>query len=114
MEEIRGIVLYNIERDGNLNGVYTNNHPDMSGIIFTETARLVDDTLIEGNTQVHIYESLYFDQATWIHCKLTFGITNGVYQATWELPNGDIPFRGEGFLMNDRQIAISYWFTANN
>lgn len=107
--EFRGIVLYDIERNGFLNGVYSNNHPVATGRIFTETARLVDDTLVEGTTEVHIYESLYFDLTEWVHCRLTFRITNGVYVAEWRLPNDEVIFRGEGFLMNDRQIAITYW-----
>jgi len=105
----RGIVLYNIERNKFLNGVYSNNHPATGGRIFTETVRLIDDSLVEGNTLVHIYESLYFDLEDWVNCRLTFRITDGVYRAVWQLPNGNIIFRGEGFLMNDRQIAITYW-----
>lgn len=69
----------------------------------------MDNTLAEGTTEVHIYESLYFDLIEWVHCTLTFRITNGVFAAEWRLLNNEVIFRGEGFLMNERQIAISYW-----
>lgn len=106
MEEIRGIVLYSIERDNSLNGVYTNSHPSTRAIIFTETARLRQGNLIEG--QRAIFDSSYFDFDGINICTLIIEIINGVYIAEWQLQNGTI-FRGQGFLMNDRQIAISYW-----
>lgn len=110
MGNFRGIVLYNIELDGNLNGVYTSNHPEMRARIFTETARLRDNTLIENKTEVHIYDSFYFDAVDGrVNCTLTFRITNGIYNAEWVLENGFI-FVGQGFQMNERQIAVSYWF----
>lgn len=112
MNEFRGIVLYNIELNGNLNGVYTNDHPITNARIFTETARLINDTLIENETKVHEYDCFYFDAVDGrVNCTLTFRITNGIYNAEWVLENGYI-FRGQGFQMNDRQIAISYWFNA--
>jgi len=105
MNEFRGIVLYNIELNGNLNGVYTNDHPITNNRIFTETARPRDN-------ETNVYDCFYFDAADGrVNCTLTFTITNGIYDAEWELENGFI-FRGRGFQMNDRQIAISYWFNA--
>ncbi|WP_162127943.1 hypothetical protein [Flavobacterium phycosphaerae] len=113
MEEFRGLVLYNLELDGNLNGVYTNNHPDLRGQIFTETARLRDDTIIVDETQIRVYDCFYFDAVDGsINCTLTFNITNRIITATWTL-NGRVIFTGEGFQMNDRQIAISYWHADN-
>ncbi len=108
MDEFRGIVLYNIERNGNLNGVYTNNHPVTESRIFTETARLVDDTLIEGNTEIHIYESCYFDAINGgVNRNLTFRISDGIINAQWSIGE-QILFVGQGFQMNERQIAITY------
>ena len=109
MNEFKGIVLYNIERDGNLNGVYTNNDSNGNARIATETARLIDDSLVEGDTEVHIYDCFYFNNDEGINCTLTFRITNGIYRADWQLNDGTPIFIGEGFQMNDRQIAISYW-----
>lgn len=111
MNEFRGIVLYNIERNGNLNGVYTNNHPITNGRISTETARLRENTLIEADTEVIVYDCFYFDTVDGgIECTLTFRITNGIYGVEWHLQNQTNPiFIGEGFRMNDTQIVISYW-----
>lgn len=106
MDEIGGIVLYNIERDGNLNGVYTNNHPITVARIFTEIARLRPGIALDA--PFRIYDSFYFDNEGGHTCTLIFTITNGIYAAEWRLDNG-IVFSGEGYQMNDRQIAISYW-----
>ncbi len=110
MNEFFGIVLYNIERDGNLNGVFTNIRIP-SARIFTETARRrIDDPGDSDNSQR--YDFFYFDsnnnQETGI---LTIAVdNNNIFNATWVL-NGVVQpiFRGRGFLMNERQIAISYW-----
>lgn len=110
MNELRGIVLYNIERDGNLNGVYTNNLIPNS-FIFTETARRRFSDPFD-NDRNRRYDFFYFDtnnnQQNGI---LTMSIdNNNIYNVDWVL-DGDLnpTFRGQGFLMNDRQIAISYW-----
>lgn len=112
MDEIgfRGIVLFNIEKDENLNGVYTNNHPITDSRIFTETARLIEPITFNGTIENRIYDCFYFDAVDGgVDCTLTFRISNGRYDATWQLSNGNIIFRGQGFQMNDSQIAISYW-----
>ncbi|MBK7040348.1 MAG: hypothetical protein IPH46_07740 [Bacteroidetes bacterium] len=38
MSKVKGIVLYNIELNGKLSGVYTNDDPALKGKIFTEIA----------------------------------------------------------------------------
>ena len=112
MEKLKGIVLYNIERDGCLNGVYTNNLTS-GAEIFTETAKLKSktDKKTNENTFVEVYDCFYFDAVDGrIDCTLTFTSTNGIIDAKWVLLDDDRPlFIGQGFLMNDRQIAISYW-----
>lgn len=111
MDEIRDIVLYDKERDGNLNGVYSNNHAITNGRIFTETARLRAPAKFAGVAEIQNYDSFYFDAIEGrVDCTLIFRITNGIYTAEWTLVGEDRPFFvGEGYLMNDRQIAIAYW-----
>lgn len=110
MEDFRGIILYNIELNGNLNGVYTNNHKDKKGEILNEIAKL--RTRTETDSIVEIYDCVYFeDNSERISCTLTFTITNGIINAVWQPVDKDKPlYRGEGFKMNDHQIAIAYWF----
>lgn len=112
MVEFKGIVLYNIEADNNLNGVYTNNHPLTNNRIFAETARFIPDESSEnGETEIRVYDCFYFDTEGEIECTLTFSITNGIIDVVWSIGQRVI-FRGQGFQMNERQIAISYWFNA--
>lgn len=101
-----GIVLYDIEKDGNLNGVYTNNV--VKGKIFTETARLKSK-----KNNVSTYDFFYFDIEDTYTGKLTITEKDGVLDCTWNVyeindgKGGDL-FTGQGFKMNERQIAIYY------
>ncbi len=112
MEEFRGIVLYSVERDNNLNGVYTNNHPLAVNRIYTETARLrAAEISSDGETETRTYDCFYFENERGVECVLRFIISNGIFDAIWSI--GDrVIFEGQGFQMNDRQIAISYSFKA--
>ena len=117
MNEFRGIVLYDMQLDGNLNGVYTNDHRELSGRILTETARVkLNSEPFEGMDGTFEYDAVYIDvDNTFVNCDLTLIVRNRIIKAEWRLQNQTgIIFRGEGFVMNDRQIALSYWFTANS
>jgi len=113
-EKFRGIVLYNLELNGNLNGVYTNNLTP-NAEIFTETNRRINvkDNDNEIN-DIRNYDCFYYDfEEGRVDCSLRLIITNGIYRAEWIRLNEQTPiFIGEGFRMNERQIAISYWLNA--
>ncbi|WP_333878566.1 hypothetical protein [Flavobacterium sp.] len=110
MNNVRGIVLYDTESDNTLNGVYTNNDPSVWGTILGETARLVKSyPNTDNGTQLLEYDCFYFDFPTGgVSCTLLLEVNGRVYKAKW-LANGKTLFEGEGFKMNERQIAISYW-----
>lgn len=105
---IRGIVLYTRLLDGNLDGVYTNNHPNTQARQLWERATLIRE---ESTENFQVYNCVYQDlDNSEIVCRLTFTITNSIITAEWFLENNTNPtFRGEGFQMNENQIAISYW-----
>ena len=110
MSKLKGIILYDIQLDGHLTGVYTNNHPLSNGTISTETARLVSsDGSFRGNGRME-YECFWFDHVEGsINGRLVFTVTNGTIEAEWFVGNDTLPtFTGYGFQMNERQIAISY------
>lgn len=110
MSKVKGIVLYDLELDGNINEVYTNNHPQSNGNILTETARIVEsDGGFRGNGRM-VYECFYFDHLSGpTNCTLTFNVVDGVIHADWILNGENTPsFTGMGFQMNERQIAIFY------
>lgn len=112
MAKVKGIVLYDIQMDSTLNGVYTNSDPQVNGTILTETARLVNQYPdIEGGigTQIFEYDCFYFDFPNGgVNCRLIFKVNGNIYHTEWIL-NGNIIFKGQGFQMNDSQIALSYW-----
>jgi len=107
-----GIVLYEVELNGNLNGVYTNDAVGKQ--TFRETARLKDKESEDEN--VKTYDVIYFDVSDSYTGKLTITDNNGLLNARWfDIKNNstcqivsNLVFEGQGFYMNERQIAISY------
>lgn len=103
--KVKGIVLYSIELNENLNGVFCNDHN--KGTVFTETCRrnkTKDDT-----TKGECYDCFYFDiNGAEQRCSLFLNNNNGTIGAIWENNRGRTLFSGIGFRMNERQIAISY------
>lgn len=103
-----GIVLYNIEADGCLNGVYTNEWSD--GEIFNEIARMKLPNV--NNAIVGIYDCVYFDQKNVrenadLRISLIKG-KNKTFEFVWEI-KGKIVFEGIGYLMNEKQLSVQYW-----
>lgn len=113
MEKFSGIVLYDIQLNGNLNGVYTNNR-NVNAQLYTETAQLLPGFVGDFRTTGRmVYNCFYFDeQAGRVNARLEFVVTNGIINARWILVGEDAPtFIGQGYQMNERQIAISYWLS---
>jgi hypothetical protein len=103
----RGIVMYSIEGDGCLNGVFTN--PGAFGRILNEVARRRGGPLatLEGD-----YDCFYFDSDDSRNdCTLTISIDPTTRQFTlrWIGLDGVTWFEGRGFRMNDRTLVAHYW-----
>ena len=107
-----GIVLYNIELNGCLNGVFTNDA--LAGVIYNEIAKNRNgksDGCICGT-----YDCFYFDAGNELRNDVELKISiptgqNGIYSFVWsELPEngGQDIFAGIGYKMNHRQIAVHY------
>ena len=123
-DKFNGIVLYNIERDGCLNGVYTNEQA-YTGRIYNEIARRQNQDKhykieseegkraccnidIEGH-----YDCQYFDvNNEYCRCELEIKrdpiTAHNVYRFYWRGKNGR-DFEGIGYQMNHNQLAVSYW-----
>ena len=108
MEKIKGIVLYNIELNGCLNGVYTNNMAD--GIIFNEIAKLrkkFSEDEFEGD-----YDCFYFDKDPIRNdAELIIRKVEGKHRTySFRLNvDGKARFNGIGYKMNEKQLAVHYW-----
>jgi len=107
-KEFHGIVLYNIELNGCLNGVYTNN--DSNGMIFNEIARRKagSNNSIQGD-----YVCSYTENGNVLkEATLTIAETNKTlnrnYTFVWKDSKGQRIFEGIGFIMNEKQIAVYY------
>lgn len=109
----RGIVLYNIELNGCLNGVYANEQDPTAGVIFNEIARKTDDnTDIDGE-----YDCFYFETGNRRRrnirrnaiLRISPTAKANVFMFEWlQLPGRTRVFLGMGYQMNDRQIAVHY------
>jgi hypothetical protein len=108
---IKGIILYDIEPDGCLNGVYTNNAAD--GVIFNEIARRNSYTAEENDGIRGVYDCFYFNQdPRRNNVRLTIGLaqdtsTGRAFSFEWE--GQRIRFSGIGYRMNERQLVVHYW-----
>ena len=108
-----GIVLYDIQLNGNLNGVFTNIPAD--GNIFTETAIL--KMPLPPDNYCGIYDCFYFDRQSMnqpiqrndVELKISCSRHRGTYSFLWTNLNGNAIFEGTGFLMNERQFAVNYF-----
>ena len=107
----KGICLYDLQPNGCLNGVYTNNSVD--GEIFNEIARKHTD--VGDDELCGYYNCFYFDKDgkqnsrhnAELHIVIKNG-TTGTYQFVWT-KNKSAVFEGIGYKMNDRQVAVHYW-----
>ncbi|ESU19042.1 hypothetical protein FCR2A7T_24560 [Flavobacterium cauense R2A-7] len=112
--ELRGIILYDIQLNGDLNGVYTNNLTP-NAELFTETAHFLrDESFGDFINGLMLYEAFYFDfESGRVNAILEFRIVNGLITARWWREGEDriednLLFTGEGYRMNHHQIVIAY------
>ncbi|HTB31985.1 MAG TPA: hypothetical protein VK808_08175 [Bacteroidia bacterium] len=107
MSEIHGIVLYDIELDECLNGVWTNQHNE--GVICNEIAKRTNPSEKNNDDEIAgFYKSTYIEFDNNIHNgTLTIEPFEGGYSFLWKYENGNT-FKGKGYRMNTRQIAVHY------
>lgn len=105
-----GIILYNIEKDGCLNGVYTNEHKTVNGEIYNEISRIKKNTKPGKDGISGIYDCFYFELQNFpfnAELEIKFKIGN-VYEFIWRDLNGTPIHTGVGYKMNDKQIVAHY------
>lgn len=102
---VSGLVLYDIELDGCLNGVYTNDHA--AGLIYNEIARRRPDSP-DGDLS-GIYDCFYFDENnSRNNAVLTISRIGRTYHLEWRT-DSRIIFNGVGYIMNEKQLVVHYW-----
>jgi len=108
-----GIGLYNIELDGCLNGVYTNEHKTLGGEILNEIARIRQKDKSDPTSIAGIYNCFYFDyKNARVDAELTIKYSNRTYEFEWvdvTGPKRHTLFKGIGYKMNEKQLAVHYW-----
>lgn len=103
----KGIILYDIEMDGCLNGVFTNENANPAGTIYNEIAKRTDGKRIEDGIEGN-YVCSWVD----LNNERVNGLLNitedpvGLFTFIWTSTHGN--FTGTGFQMNRRQIAVHY------
>lgn len=111
----RGIVLYDIEMDGCWNGVYVNEQSPTAGVVFNEMVRKRrSQTQQPGITGR--YDCVYFETSASgqnVQRRAILTVTQAhatnVYNFVWSGGNPSRTlFRGTGYEMNPRQIAVHY------
>lgn len=115
MENLKeGIILFQIEKNGCLNGVYTNKGQD--GVIYNEIARHIDAPKIQDPSKELAlegkYDTVYFDNGN-KHFQLYLEIDllpekKGTYTFVWTDKKGKKIFEGIGYKMNEHQMVVHY------
>lgn len=109
MDEFNGIILYNIQLDGNISGVYTN--MPAGGRIYLEIlTRMPPVNRIANVDIVGTYQSMYFQGTERICdavCKITRRDNSDIFTFIWTRGNNPI-FEGIGYIMNQTQIVVHY------
>jgi len=105
----KGMILYTIEKDGCLNGIYTNEHPAAAGSILNEITKKSDTKPddLEGT-----YLSAYFesDNGKVTECKLAIDCKSIPYRFVWYKNNPNNPiWEGYGYKMRENLLAVHYW-----
>ncbi|MCU4190124.1 hypothetical protein M9Q43_13255 [Flavobacterium sp. HXWNR29] len=107
-QDFVGIVLYDIQLNGHLNGVYANNQSPTLNRILTETARFINSVTDTSGRIINRYDVFYFDGENDHRGELRLVFNEDrTIRAFW-IVNNEEWFNGLGFQMNDRQIAIYY------
>ena len=105
--DFNGVVLYNIELDGCLNGVYTNT--GAKGEICNEINKKRSDT--ENNDSIDeilgTYDCKYFDQSGTLKID-THPLDKRIYHFNWDIKGNE--HEGVGYKVNKEQIVVTYWF----
>ena len=107
---LAGIALYNIELDGCLSGVYSNDDEKVAGEIFNEICRKRKTSNTSEDSLVGTYDCFYFDLKN-ERCSAILEIDNHkkTYLFTWKDIDGKkVIFEGVGYKMNNNQIAVHY------
>ncbi len=104
---MQGLILYTIEADDCLNGVYTNDGHATPGTICNEIAKRRPGTG-RGDRLEGIYECVFFENTVSHSLLLTINKRGRTYEFTWGDPAAP-NFEGIGYIMNDRQVVVRYW-----
>lgn len=106
MAKVRyGIALYSMDKDGSLNGSYTNEHAQ--GIVYDEIAQRV--TPLGNDPLLGTYECVYFEAgAKKIEANLNIDHNGQTYTFEWRAKNGNDHYRGVGHRMRNEIIAVRY------
>jgi hypothetical protein len=118
-DDFLGIILYDIEKNSCLNGVYTNIPED--GIIYNEIClrKTTPENLEDGI--VGDYDCQWFENGNSYHrgdlnirrfiklVNLKSIPIDNIYTFNWFEKRTKNKYEGVGYKMNDRQIAVTYW-----
>ena len=110
-----GIVLYDIELDNCLNGIYTN-IPE-GGVILNEICRKKHNPSIAPiDTLIGDYKCIWFSNKSILNeGTLEIEYLNNyskIYSLLWrDKVSNKIIFRGVGYKMNGKQLVVTYWIS---
>ncbi len=108
MNEVNGIIVYQIQTGGNLMAQWANRGDNR---IYTEMAIKRDGRTdsVTGTYNCAFFENNSLDLT---ECILIIRSANNIYEFEWRAgrtENGTLIYRGIGLDTSENQIAVSYW-----
>lgn len=113
MPTFEGVVVYTIERNGCLNGVYANNAQPLPNHVYNEIAKRKKDA--ETNKEHPLVGTYLCSWIEWsnngdiiVNGVLTINWVGTCYSLEWRDNNNNILFIGKGFQTGDYQLTVRY------
>ncbi len=104
IDDTYALILYDIGLDGCINGVYRGPNSE----VYVELLRKKAGATNIGDGLFSIYRNQYIDTAGTHTGWVTVKPQKGGYIFEWYQKKGVLDFRGIGYKMNERQIAVYY------
>lgn len=106
----KGLILYTIEKDGGLNGIYTNEAGKAPGEIFGEIAKKRKSDNPSPGIQ-GIYDSVYFEHGNpnAEQCELEINCNSVPFTLSWKKHSSrKVIWQGYGYQMRQDLLVVHY------
>lgn len=107
LPQFQGVVVYTIENDGCLNGVYANTQTPTPHEVFNEIAKLTTPRTSEDRLTGN-YRVSWISDSEIVTGTLEIRRLERFYDVRWFVGNNNLVFTGIGFITGPHQFTVAY------